>query len=503
MKTICNICNHAEGIDHLSLICPECSEGYMFPSDERDEEIINENEEFSVLNEFIYNTEFMVRPIKLKGNRKNLTKSLYIILTNTKTVMGQVIKNVIRSDFNHASLALDPSFNHVYGFGRNVDDEESGFIIEKMDSGFYKQNDADYVQLELKVTEGEFNKVTKELKKFEKEKTKFKFSKISLILNAFNIPLNRRYEFFCSQFIAFVLNNAGLVLFDKNHGLVRPNDFLNHPDLTQISSGKVSDKVKADKRGMLKEGIELLSEATKMTPAKRKKMEDKILKSIAIADKSGINVDKYKRFFKSMSDEKFDKYMKKFLYSEDDHFYLEILPNKNEPSLKDIKELLDFLKVPLNEYVYFSHDGQKDDPLRTMYEVPIGYIHLRRLQQILSKKNTYSLDINKRNLKTNLVTGDDKIARVTDAENYALSVIEADYALQEFFGARADSSLKKTEMYKQISMYGYTYLKDIPKDISENQVLNTIYALLIGAGIDSDLLDQPIDEEELLRQLQK
>jgi len=63
--------------------------------------------------------------------------------------------------------------------------------------------------------------------------------------------------------------------------------------------------------------------------------------------------------------------------------------------------------------------------------------------------------------------------------------------------------LKKTEMYKQISMYGYTYLKDIPKDISENQVLNTIYALLIGAGIDSDLLDQPIDEEELLRQLQK
>jgi hypothetical protein len=31
-------------------------------------------------------------------------------------------------------------------------------------------------------------------------------------------------------------------------------------------------------------------------------------------------------------------------------------------------------------------------------------------QQMLSKKNTYSLDINKRNMKTGQVTSDDKIA---------------------------------------------------------------------------------------------
>lgn len=120
-------------------------------------------------------------------------------------------------------------------------------------------------------------------------------------------------------------------------------------------------------------------------------------------------------------------------------------------------------------------------------------IHLKRLQQILTKKNSYSLSINKRNMKTNLVTGDDKIAKLTDAENYALNILNADKALQEFLGPRADSSMKKMEMYKNISMYGYTYLKDLPNDL-DNQVVNTIYAYLIGSGIENDLLEPPKDE---------
>jgi hypothetical protein len=95
------------------------------------------------------------------------------------------------------------------------------------------------------------------------------------------------------------------------------------------------------------------------------------------------------------------------------------------------------------------------------------------LQQILSKKNTYSLDISKRTLKTNQVTDDNKIARLTDAENYSLSAIGANYALKELLGPRADSSDGKIDLYKQISMYGYAYQKDLSNDLSEKRTLNT------------------------------
>ena len=58
------------------------------------------------------------------------------------------------------------------------------------------------------------------------------------------------------------------------------------------------------------------------------------------------------------------------------------------------------------------HEGDKDNPLRSRYRQTVGYIHIRRLQQLLSKKNTYSLSIKQRNLKNNQVTGHDAIAKI-------------------------------------------------------------------------------------------
>ena len=109
---------------------------------------------------------------------------------------------------------------------------------------------------------------------------------------------------------------------------------------------------------------------------------------------------------------------------------------------------------------------------------------------MLQKKNTYSMSIDKRSLKTNQVTGEDKIARITDVENYSLTAIGADEALKEFLGPRADSEDSKLEMYKQISNQGYTYLKDLPNDISKKRTLNTINSYLIGAGLASDLVGE-------------
>ena len=57
---------------------------------------------------------------------------------------------------------------------------------------------------------------------------------------------------------------------------------------------------------------------------------------------------------------------------------------------------------------------------------------------MLSKKNTYSLDIGKRALKTNQVTGEDRTGKISSWDNQALSTIQADFALQEFLGPRAE-----------------------------------------------------------------
>ena len=253
------------------------------------------------------------------------------------------------------------------------------------------------------------------------------------------------------------------------------------------------------------EDVNVLNEANSISNDLRKKIENKIYSVFNILDKTGSNTKKYRELFSGMSNEQFTSYMKGFLKDDKENFYLEVLPNKNEPSLKDIKKCLEFLKVPMDEYVYFRHDGHKEDPIRTRYKVPTGYILLRRLQQILSKKNSYSLSISQRSLKTNQVTSDSKVARISDAENYSLSAIGADYALKEFLGPRADAQDSKTELYKQISNFGYAYQKDLPNDLSKKQTLNTIDVFFIGAGIETDLLEDNVNDkgEEDLKNLQK
>lgn len=229
---------------------------------------------------------------------------------------------------------------------------------------------------------------------------------------------------------------------------------------------------------------------------KRKKIEEMVLGTMSRMDKTGTNTDKYKSFFKSMDDDKFVKWANKFLKDDEANFYMEFLPFKNEPVLQDLYDAGKFLNCPLDEYIYYRNDGNKDNPIRSAYKVPVGYTFIRRLQQMLFKKNSYNLNIDVRNQKTNQLTSDSKVARITDQETFSLSIYEADAALQEFLGPRADDGTAKLEMYKEIANQGYTQMQNYTNDVKNKQTLNTVDVFFMGAGIMTDLVT---DDLELVR----
>jgi len=192
-------------------------------------------------------------------------------------------------------------------------------------------------------------------------------------------------------------------------------DITNMKDkLTLINSLKEASKRYGLDLGLNEDTGELMiftEAANNSSNSKRKKIESHILTTMSKLDKTGTNTEFYKNAFKEMTDQQFDKWVRKLIDDPEENLYMEILPYKNEPTLKDIKDGLDYLKVPTNEYVYFRHD-ENGKELRTRYPVSVGYIQVKRLQQILSKKNTYSTSIKSRNMKTGQVSGDDKIARL-------------------------------------------------------------------------------------------
>lgn len=226
-----------------------------------------------------------------------------------------------------------------------------------------------------------------------------------------------------------------------------------------------------------------------MTKPKRAKMEKLIYDTFDKLDPTGANVTKYRNLFKSMSDPQFDIFFKKLFASEIDFLTLDVIDYEIDLRLEHVEAAAKVLNVPLTEHVALPHvNKDKDNPIMTKQDVIVGYLHIKRMQQMLSKKNTTSTDVGERSALTGQVTGKDKNARDSDSENFALVTLDAEQTLKEFLGPRADDRVMKAEMYADISRKGYATLAGLTNDVNNKATLSAVDAYLIGMGIKSDLI---------------
>ena len=228
-----------------------------------------------------------------------------------------------------------------------------------------------------------------------------------------------------------------------------------------------------------------------ITASKRKEMMDLILSVFGALDPSGKNVKKYKDLFDGMSLQQFDTFFKKFFANPDEYLILDIVEYENDVKMEYIEKAAKILKVPLYEKVVMPNvNMDSENPVVSKYEVPVGYLHMKPMQQILAKKNSTSTNISSRSSVTGQVVGKDKNARESDQENFALVTLGADAALAEFMGPRSDDMKMKSEMYTSISKNGYVSIKDLTNKVENKTTLNTIDTILIGMGIKSDLITE-------------
>jgi len=222
---------------------------------------------------------------------------------------------------------------------------------------------------------------------------------------------------------------------------------------------------------------------------KRKLIMDMITTVFSILDKSGKNTKYYIEKLSTLNDDQFHKWLVGFLEDDKKNFYLEVLPYESEPTLVEIKKAADYLKVPLEEHVYFPTDGDKEGAIESNEKVVCGYLLIKKMQQMLEKKNTYSINIDQRSSKTQQLTRDDKIARITDLESIALTTFGANEALKEFLGPRGDDMKRKQQMYKKVMEEGAITNQELISDVTDRTTLNTVDIYFTAGGIRTDLID--------------
>jgi len=228
-----------------------------------------------------------------------------------------------------------------------------------------------------------------------------------------------------------------------------------------------------------------------ITKQTRKQMEALIYSVFDALDPSKTNSNKYKDFFGEMSDSQFDSFFRNFFKDENQYLTLDVVDYERDFKIENVEQAAKILGVPLFEKVVMPFVNKNTDkPVITKYEVPVGYVHVKRVQQMLSKKNTTSTEIASRSALTGQVVGKDKNARDSDAENFALVTLNANETLREFMGPRADDLVMKNEMYASIAQKGYVSLDQLTNHVENKTTLNALDVHLIGMGIKSDLVTQ-------------
>lgn len=166
---------------------------------------------------------------------------VYIMLMHTGTTLATAIKAVTNSHFSHSSISFDSSMKNMYSFGRKmgVNPLVGSFKSENIYDNFYKGKQIPFALYVVPATSSEIANMKKRLDFFIKNSTKFKYDFTGLFKNYFGIADNPEYKWFCSRFVADIIN-AGKPSehpYVVEPSLMRPEDFTNTNFAQYVTGG--------------------------------------------------------------------------------------------------------------------------------------------------------------------------------------------------------------------------------------------------------------------------
>lgn len=222
-----------------------------------------------------------------------------------------------------------------------------------------------------------------------------------------------------------------------------------------------------------------------MTP-QREKAENLIYKVMDKLDPKEYNSAYYKELFSKMSDAQFLKFCKRNL-----PFRFHTKPFVVEPKMYDIEEALKILGVPLLEkvalpYLYVDKNG---NPVWSK-EAMVIYIHIKKMKQFITKKNSTPSNIDNRDMKSGLLVSFDKGGKTSDREMESLAVMGLDKTMEEMYTWRADYMDAKASAYQTISTLGKVSSEDIPINDTDSIAKNTLNAYMVSSLLNTNILNK-------------
>ncbi len=147
-------------------------------------------------------------------------KQISILLTRYNDRMSQFVYLISGRNYTHVSIALEEDPDSYYSFNYR------GFTRETVEK--HRNRGVKYSRCyQLAVTDEAYDKIKQKIDRFQQNRKEYQYNRIGVFLCIIHLPvLKREKYYFCSEFVAELLEDSGAVTLKKKPALYFPNHFV-------------------------------------------------------------------------------------------------------------------------------------------------------------------------------------------------------------------------------------------------------------------------------------
>ena len=152
-------------------------------------------------------------------------KYIYVILTQTLTMPGRIIRKFTGGQYSHASISLDKDLNEMYSFARFKYHTPlvAGFTKENITTLSLGKEDGVNVKIfRIPVTEQQYKKLERVINNFKNNSGKYMYNLFGLLFFKTPIEFNIRDTYICTEFVSKCIASLGIKKKKLNKNRITP-----------------------------------------------------------------------------------------------------------------------------------------------------------------------------------------------------------------------------------------------------------------------------------------
>ncbi len=171
-------------------------------------------------------------------------KPIYIVVSQTGTILSRMLRLITHKEYNHVSLSLREDLHFMYSFGRKNPYLifPAGFVTESASFGTFKRfSNTKVVVLKTFITQNEYEELFALINYMSSNPTLYHYNYLGLFLAALKICHKAKNRYYCSEFVRDMLIKHNVKGAHNLEKITHPMSFLSLPDTENVFIGKLKD----------------------------------------------------------------------------------------------------------------------------------------------------------------------------------------------------------------------------------------------------------------------